>query len=184
MRTRDAGVTLIELLVASAILSVALLAIGAIFTGTLNAQRTVSAVTQSTTAAQSAANAIASGVRNASDLRLSTSSGNQLLVVRTAGQSSTLTWTCQAWYYTPTDGTIRTKSTSDGTKITTPTAVQLATWSVAITGVAPTSGSTIFTTVSSGVQIGFTAQVAGKQPVAIQTTAVKRTGVAEAGTCF
>lgn len=180
----DEGVTLIELMIATAILSVVLLAIGAIFLGTLNAQRTVSAVTQSATAAQGAASAIASAVRNSSDLRLTTTSGNQLLVTRTAGQGSTLTWSCKAWYYTPSDGTIRTTSAADGTRITAPTSAQLATWTVAVSGVAPSSGSTIFTTVAGGVSFAFTAQVAGKPPVTIQTTAIKRTGVAEAGTCY
>ncbi len=185
MRRHDSGLTLIELLISCLILSVVLLAIGGITVGILSAQRTVAAVTQTTTAAQTAANQLGASVRNASDLRLTTPTGSdQFLVLRTAGSGSTLTWRCEAWYYQASTGTIRWTRTADGTRITAPTTTQLATWSTAVKDVTPRSGTAVFAVVAGGISIAYNATGANGSPVAIDTTAIKRTGVAEAGTCF
>ncbi len=187
MRRHDSGLTLVEMLVASLILSVVLIAVAGMMISMFAAQRTVSAVTQATTAAQAAASNIATGVRNASDLSLTTPSGttNQLLVVRTANNDvNTLTWSCKAWYFSSTDGSIRTKTTANGTKITAPAADQLATWTVLVDDVTPRSGAGIFTAVAGGIEIAYDAQISEGDPVVIQTTATKRSGVTEAGTCF
>lgn len=182
---QDSGLTLVELAVAGAILALVLVAIGAVLVGALNAQRTVAAVTQTTSTAQAAVTAITEGVRNSSELRLTTPTGSdQLLVTRTAGQGASLTWSCHAWYYSASAGTIRTTTTADGTRITAPTGPQLATWTVAVTGVSPVTGATIFSSASGGVRIAFRADVSDGQPVLIQTTAIMRTGVGGAGTCF
>ncbi len=182
---RDSGLTLVELAVAGGILAIVLIAIGSILVGTMRTQRTVTSASQSTTAAQSAVSTIASGVRNSSDLRLTTPTGSdQLLVTRTAEQGATLTWSCRAWYYSASAGTIRSTKTADGTKITAPNSTQLSTWSVVVTGVSPPSGGTVFSTVSGGVRIAFTASVSDGRPVLMDTTAIARTGVGGAGTCF
>ncbi|MDO7882849.1 prepilin-type N-terminal cleavage/methylation domain-containing protein [Antiquaquibacter soli] len=184
MRRSDSGLTLIELMVAGLILSLVLLAIGGITVGILSAQRTVAAVTQTATSAQSAATAIATGVRNASDVRLSTPTGSdQLLVVRTANTTSTLSWSCRAWYYQASTGTIRTKVTT-GAAIPAPNSTQLATWSTLVTGVTPASGTQIFSVVAGGISITYNATISNGRPVAIDTTAIKRTGVAEVGSCY
>ena len=181
----DSGLTLVELAVAGAILALVLVAIGAVLVGTLNAQRTVAAVTQTASSAQAAVSAITDGIRNSSDLHLANPSGSdQLLVTRTAGVGASLTWSCHAWYYSASAGTIRTTTTTDGTRITAPTGPQLETWTVAVTGVSPVTGTAIFSTASGGIRIAFRAEVSDGQPVLIQTTAITRTGVAGAGTCF
>jgi Tfp pilus assembly protein PilV len=181
----DSGLTLIELMIAGLILSVVLLAIGGITIGILSAQRTVAAVTQTATAAQAAASEIAAGIRNSSDSRLSTPSGtDQLLVVRTAGSQSSLSWSCRAWYYSAADGSIRSTVTADGTRIAAPNATQLATWALLVSDVTPRSGTGVFSVVADGFAIAFDAEIDDGVPVSIETTAIKRTGVAEAGTCF
>lgn len=181
---RDTGMTLIELMVACLILSVVLLAAGSIVIGILTTQQTVAAVTRTATEAQAAATQIATGVRNASDLRLSTPTGtDQLLVVRTASNRATLTWNCRAWYYSASDGAIRTTVTT-GARIASPTAVQLASWTVLVTDVEPRAGTGIFSLVPNGVDIAYAAQIDDGDPVVIETTAVKRSGVAEVGSCF
>lgn len=182
---RDSGLTLVELAVAGGILAVVMLAVGAILVGTMSAQRTVAAVTQTTTAAQAAVSEIATGVRNASELRLTTPSGSdQLLVTRTAEPGAALSWACRAWYYSASAGTIRSKQTADGTQITAPSATDLAAWTVVVSGVSPASGTAVFTPVSDGVRIAFEASISDGQPVLIETTAIRRTGVGEAGTCY
>ncbi|MGX5682077.1 PulJ/GspJ family protein [Schumannella luteola] len=179
----DSGLTLVELMVAGLILSVVLIAIGSITVGILAAQQTVAAVTQTTTAAQASASLIATGVRNASDVRLTTPTGtDQLLIVRTAGSDATLTWTCRAWYYSATAGTIR--STSSSSRITAPTAQQLASWKTVVTDVVPKSGTAVFSVVAGGIKLAYNVQVDDDAPVRIDTTAIKRTGVTEVGTCF
>lgn len=182
-RTSDEGFTLIELMVAGLIMSLVMIAAGGMMIGMLSAQRTVAVVTQTATTAQVAASGIATGVRNASDIRLTApAAGDQLLVTRSALQQSTITWICRAWHYSAADDTLRTKTSSPGTVVTNPTASQLATWSTIATGVTPRTGTDIFSLVSGGVKISFNAATNG-QPVVIDTTAIKRTSVAEAGTC-
>lgn len=179
----DSGLTLVELMISGLILSVVLIAIGSITVGILAAQQTVAAVTQTTTAAQASANLIATGVRNASDVRLTTPTGtDQLLIVRTAGSGSSLTWTCRAWYYSSSTGTIR--STSSSSRITAPTTQQLATWKLVVSDVAPKTGTAIFSTATDGIKLSYNVRVDDDAPVSIDTTAIKRTGVAEVGTCF
>jgi hypothetical protein len=149
-------------------------------------QRTVTAVTTSTSTAQLAASAIEGGVRNASDVSTVTTVGtDQYFVVRTANQGATITWNCRAWYYSSANGgSIRSTQTADGTKITAPTAAQLQNWTLLVSGVTPRSGTGIFTSTVGGVTIAFNASVTDSKPIAIQTTVVKRTGVTEAGTCY
>lgn len=186
MRHRsDSGLTLIELMIAGLILSVVLLAIGGIMISILTAQKTVADVTQTATSAQTTATAIATGVRNASDVRLSApATGDQLLVVRSANTTSTLSWSCRAWYYSAATDTIRTKVTT-GTAIRAPSSSDLATWSVLVTEVTPRSGNTgVFAVVAGGISITYDAMITDGRPVVIDTTAIKRTGVAEVGTCF
>ena len=181
----DAGLTLIELLVTMLLLGLVFSAVAGVMISMFAAQNTVSAVTQKTTAAQAAASNIAVGVRNASDLSLTTPSGsNQLLVVRTANSDATITWSCKAWYFDAGTATLRTKTTADGTKITAPTAAQLSGWALLAGDVAPRTGTGIFAAVAGGVAISFNAQTSAGPPVAIKTTATKRSGVTEAGSCF
>ncbi len=185
---RDAGFTLVELLVASLLLSLVLAIVAGIFISITATQRNVSALTTTTSTAQLAAAAIETGVRNASDVSavLTPSGTDQYFVVRTASQGATITWSCRAWYYSAANGgSIRSTQTADGTKITAPTAAQLATWSLLATGITPRSGTGIFTGTSGGVTMAFNAVAAGdNKPIAIQTTVLKRTGVSEAGTCY
>lgn len=183
-RRDDAGLTLIELMVAGLILSIVLLAIGGMLISILTTQRTVANVTQTTTTAQATATAIVAGVRNASDVRLTTPTGaDQLLVVRTANSDDTISWSCRAWYYEASTGTIRSMTTP-GARIPAPTAPQLADWAVVATDVTPRTGSGIFSVITGGIGISYNAEVSDGAPVAIQTSAIKRSGVAEVGSCY
>lgn len=187
MRARsDAGFTLVEVLVVGLLLSVVLVVVYGIYTAITSAERVVTAITTTTTTAQSAATAIETGIRNSSEFALTNPQGNdQLVVARTAEQGATLTWSCQAWYYSAANGgSIRSTRTIDGTEIAAPTSAQLATWSLLLTGVEPRTGTGIFTVSGDELRISFNGTVAGQQPVAIQTTVVGRTGVSEAFSCY
>lgn len=185
-QNRQAGFTLIELLVASGLLSLVLVIVGGLFMSVTTTQRTVTDITTTTSIAQTTASIVEHGVRNSSEFSLTApTTSTQLLVVRTATETGVLQWVCRAWYYSPAaGGSIRSAQTSDGTKIFAPSAAQLATWTLVATGITPRSGTGIFAAASGGITIAYSAQVTGQPPVIIETTAVKRTGVAGASSCF
>jgi Tfp pilus assembly protein PilW len=181
----DSGLTLVELLVSTLLVALVLTVVGGIFISVTSVQRTVGSLTSTTTAAQAAASAIEQGVRNASEISLTTPTGtDQLLVVRTANQTGTLTWTCRAWYYSATSGQIRSTATNNGTHITAPNSTALAAWPLLVSGVTPHSGTTVFTAAGDSVTIDYDVAVTTGPAVRIQTTALKRTGVVGVGTCF
>lgn len=174
----DGGFTLIEMMVAALLFTLVGIVVGGIFISSLRAQQTVTGVSTSTNTAQSAATSIDNGIRNASGYQLSAAGPDQLLVARVAGSGSSLTWSCVAWYYSSSQGTIRTTRGAVGTKITTPTSSQLATWTVLTTAASPRSGSTIFTDVDgTSVTVSFDVTGAGKK-VAMQFTSSRPIGVA------
>ncbi|MEO5534691.1 MAG: prepilin-type N-terminal cleavage/methylation domain-containing protein [Pseudolysinimonas sp.] len=174
----DRGFTLVELLVATLLFSLVGSLVAAIFISTLNVQQTVTGVSASTSSAQSAANNVDSTLRNASGYLLTASGSDQLLVARVAGTGSTLTWSCRAFYYSASAGSIRAYTGAVGTKITAPTSTSLATWGLLTTGVTPRSGSTIFTDVDGvTMQVAFDVTGANKK-VAMQFSTSRPIGVA------
>jgi prepilin-type N-terminal cleavage/methylation domain-containing protein len=181
----DRGFSLIEMLVSSALFAMIVGGIVGVILVTTQAQRTVSIVSASTTEAQLVASELDSRIRNSSEFQVTTSGTTQLLVARVAGSDATLTWRCYGWYYSASNGgVIRMTSTAPGTKITMPTATQAADWTLLLDGVVPRSGTTIFSTVDNQLAISFNATTDGNQPVAIDFTTARLTGVTEALTCY
>jgi len=182
--TRDDGFTLVEVIVALALTSLVLTVIGGLFISVTKTQQTVDAVTSSTTSGQQAATTITDRVRNGSGFLLTNSGADQLVVARSAGTGSALTWTCYGWYYSASGKSIRMATTSPGTKITVPSAAQLAGWTLLVSGVSPRSGSQVFTSSGTQLSLAFNAQSGGHPPVAIQTSASPLTGTTEDHSCF
>lgn len=180
----DRGFTLMEMLVASALFALVIFVAGGIFIGQTNAQRQVSAITSTTSSAQLAGSAIDSGIRNASGFKLTASGSDQLLVARVAGGGSTLQWTCQAWYYSASAHTISTHASTPGTPVTVPTAAQLTTWTLLVSGVSARSGSTIFTAAGATLSVSFNATPANNRAVAIAFSSSPLAGVTESTTCY
>jgi len=145
----DRGMTLPELIVASLVTVLVLIAAGGMYISTLQAQRTVSALSESATSAQLVARSIDAGVRNAVIVKpiVTGADGGQLLVVCSAGADpDSIGYAWRAWYYSPTgDGELRTKTFSGSSAPTAPTASALAGWSLLLRGVtADGSGGTVF----------------------------------------
>lgn len=183
MLRRDSGLTLVELMVTIALLGGVFLIIGTIFVSMFATQRVVSAITTTTSTAQQTASLIEGAVRNASVVRLAATGGNELLVTRSASESAVVTWGCVGWYYDASTDTLLRKMTADGTTITAPSnQTQLSTWTPMLTGVTP-RGSTVFTLDGAKVTITFDAASPGQLATAIETTAVKSTGVSGTSTC-
>jgi Tfp pilus assembly protein PilW len=176
----DEGLTLIELLVAMALMGLVISVIGAILISSLKVQQTVSGVSSSTTSAQAAASNLDEGIRNASGYVVSNpSSTDQLLVARVATSGSSLGWRCVAWYY----------STSNGTKITAPSSTALAAWTLLTSQVTPRTGTSIFTDVDGiSLKVAFDVTGAGKKIAMDFTTArpvgVTATTLAESDKCY
>lgn len=189
MRDDDAGLTLIELLVVCLLLSTVIAVIASIFISSLRVQQTVSGASTSANSAQSSAASIDASVRNASGYALTASGSDQLLVARVAGTGATLSWSCVAYYYSASAGSIRTTRGAVGTKITVPSASTLATWTLLSNAVTPRTGTTIFTDVDgTSVNVAYDVTGADKK-VAIQFTSSRPIGVAtttlaEADKCY
>lgn len=135
----DRGFTLSEVIVVGVVTTIILMAIGGMYLSTLQAERTISALSETTTSAQLAARSIDYGVRNGVVLQplQEGTDGGQLLAVCTAGAATGApVYKWQAWYYSPADGgEIRTRTFDNDTAPSTPDADELATWTLLLSGV-------------------------------------------------
>src|SRR4051812_34136592 len=101
----DKGFTLVELVIAAMILVLVLAVVGAMITSLSKTSTTVTGMTSTSTSAQLAAESVELGIRNSSDFLLTSPTGSdQLLIARTAQGTTSVTWTCVAWYYSAADG--------------------------------------------------------------------------------
>lgn len=187
-RPSDAdGFTLAELIIYCMLLGLVMTVVGGLFTSTLRAERTVRNVAQAASAAQLGARSIESGVRNATAHSLPLQAGNnQLLLARTAGQATALTWTCTAWYFSYSAsgaGTIRYRESS--TAIAAPTAAQLATWTLLVENVAPSAGTKIFGGSGTTLTVDYKVSAGqGRPPALVDTSVLRRVPTWDGGVCF
>lgn len=182
----DEGFTLVEMIVASMLFSLVFLLISGVVITTITTQQTVTSVTTSTTDAQLVATTLDTRIRNSSEFQVTdVGTSDQLLVARVAGSGATMTWSCYGWYYSAADGgSIRMTSTAAGTKITTPSSSQLASWTLLLDGVTPRSGSHIFTATGTQLAVAFNSTVDDNLPIAIDFTTARITGVSEVLACY
>lgn len=171
----DEGLTLVEVIVTTLLAAAVFIIIGGLMVSLFNAQRTVSAATISANEIQAVARGMTDAINNASHVQLTAPSGDdQFLVVRTAGSDPTTpTWECTAWYFSAVDEELRTMRGPVGTVMTAPTAAQLATWTLLLPEVRPTSGTSIMATVADGISFAFEAGAADGRPVLIETAATR-----------
>lgn len=185
MRDNEDGLTLPELIIYSLLAVVVLGIVGNILIQSLKIERSVRAVTETTTQAQLGAYAVQTGIRNASDFQLTDNGDDQLLVARTAGSGATLTWSCVAWYYSDSEGTIR--QSRSPAAITMPSAADLLDWSLIAEDIArPASPSFdgIFSGGFPALSIQYIGNPPDETPVAINSSATARTDLQESAPCF
>ena len=177
------GVTLVELLVYIMLSSIVLAIASAFLISMLQNSSTTTAVGTSSTAAQLTARSIETGIRNSSDFNMTNPTGSdQMVVARVISRGAAVTWSCQAWYYSATEGSVRT--TSSAAAIVAPTAAQLATWTLLNDGVVPLSGTTIFAVSGRELNVAFKTSADGHPPVAITTSAFSRAGATGSVSCY
>lgn len=145
-RNSSSGFTLIELLISSA-LSLIVLGIGAgIFVNGIRTQDTAQTVTTAANTAQQVVRSIQTGVRNASAITVTSDpvAGTQLLLARTVGSDpSTTAASCQAWYYTPSNGgAVYTKRTTPASVISLPIGGPQGSWMLLGSGISPSDPAT------------------------------------------
>lgn len=176
-RHSEAGITLVELLI-YALLSVIVLAVvgGVLVTG-LKTQARVQTVTDATTTAQQIVTSVQAGVRNASAIQVVSPpvAGSQMLVARVVGMDPASTAaTCQAWYYTPSNGgAVYMKKTSPASAIAVPTSDPPSGWSLLGTGVTPSSSGGAVFTAPANLRVDLTFNVAAvAQPYVSMLTTI------------
>lgn len=181
----ERGFTLVELLIYSMLLMIVLAIVGSMLVSTVTTSKKVDSVTTASTAAQLVADSVERGIRNSSDFHLTTPTGtDQLLVARTAQGGSTINWVCAAWYYSAAGGGTIRHTTSTTTIPAAPTAADLAGWTLLDTGVAPASGTAIFSATGSAVTVSFKGLAGNNAPVAISSSVFSRAGSTGVPACY
>lgn len=181
---REAGFTLVEMIVASMLFALVFVALGGVMISTVTTQRTITEVSSSTIDADFLASTIDDRIRNSSEFRLVASGGDQMLVARVAGTGATVSWQCYAWHYSASKDQLRMRTSTPGTVVGVPTATQLSTWVLLADDVVPRgSSTTIFSATGPQLAVAFDIAVDGAQPVSIDFTTARLTNVTGAGTC-
>ena len=188
---RDAGFTLVEFMIAS-LLSIIVLAIaGGILISGLRTQEIARSVTDAANTAQQIVHSVQAGVKNASAITVTSNAvtGTQLLLVRTVSPDPNSTApSCQAWYYTPSNGgAVYTTRTTPAAAITLPTGGPQGVWTILGTGVSPADPNTgkVFNAPNGGrVELKFDV-AAGTHPyVLINTMTYDSQSTAVSSPCF
>lgn len=196
----EAGLTLVELIVASGISLLVLSVVLGLFISTSHAQNSIRTATQAADLGQLIARSVEQGVANATGLKVQTdtTTGAQLMVARTYGGNSSVDPTqgaasgtsCQAWFYSPNSGgAIYTKRTTPATAITMPSGAPDSTWTLIGEGlevqVGAAPSATIFSTPDGNrVDLKFDVINGEGHPVHIETTATIPNLATVSAPCF
>jgi Tfp pilus assembly protein PilV len=198
--TGEAGVSLIELIIASALSLLVLSLIAGLFVSTYHAQNSVRTATQAAELGQLIARSVDQGVSNATALKVQTDSvtGAQLMLARTYGmdpsvdptQAAAAGSSCLAWFYSPVSGgAIYTKRTTPAVVITMPTSTPDSSWALLGNGLEVQVGAApsalIFSTPDgTRVDLKFDVLNGSDNPVHIETTATIPNPTTESAPCF
>jgi type II secretory pathway pseudopilin PulG len=140
-RRDERGFTLVELMISTGLTIIVLVITGGILISGLRTQEIARTVTNAANTAQQIVHSVQAGVKNASAITVNSDpvTGTQLLLVRTTSSDPNSTApSCQAWYYTPSQGgAVYTKKTTPATAITLPTGGPQGVWTILGTGVSP-----------------------------------------------
>ncbi|MDJ0337804.1 hypothetical protein [Cryobacterium sp. PH31-O1] len=191
-RSGERGITLVELLIYSGLSVLVLALVGGMLVNSLTAQRRVSERSQASSVGQIIAQSVHAGVRAATELKLTSASTGQLLVLTSLGTSTEIVTVCEGWYYTPVNGgaMYATRAAPTSARIVAPSAADLAAgsggWALLGTGIQPDQASPVFALpTSTTLHLTFAVNSGtDSAPVRIATTSTSRGNEAEANTCF
>lgn len=181
----ESGFTLIELIVASALTILVLVAVGGLLISSNKAQAGTKAATASATLGQLVSRSVTQGVANATAVTVTTDSvsGAQLLQARVYSMTAASDPTqasasvgCAAWYYNPAGGgAIYVKKVFPAAAITMPTGTPDSTWELIGSGlganVSAAQASTVFATPNgTRVDLKFDVVNGSQKAVHMETT--------------
>ncbi len=191
MSERESGFTLVELMIASLLSIVALSLAGGILVAGLKTQESARSVTTAANTAQQIVRSVQSGVKNASAITVTSNgvTGTQLLLVRTVSSDPNSTAaSCQAWYYTPSNGgAVYTTKTTPASVITLPVGGPQGVWTNLGSGVSPADPITgkVFNAPSGGrVELKFDVAAGSHPYVLINTVTYNSQSTAVSLPCF
>jgi hypothetical protein len=180
---RDSGMGLVELIIYIALTLVILSSLGGVVISMVSVQNQVMNSANTAEQAQLVSRSIHFGVGNSSAVDLQSVNGtDQLLRVRSSSLTSSTVWSCQAWYFSPSEKSMRFKSSSSA--IAAPSAADLANWTLLASGVSTAQGQQVFTLSGSRVSLVFAQQLTTEAPIVIKTSASARAGVRVSAPCF
>lgn len=172
---RDAGLTLIELVIYAMLLIVVLGAVGSLVISATSAQTQVATIGSAVDSSQLVVRSVGAGIRNSSAFKAEAPTADgQLLRARVALSSSGLVWTCRAWYWSATTGGLY--STSNPTAMVAAPLLGVAPsgWTLLASGTAVPAGATQpFTSLPGNAQLKLALTVSAPgaaQPVLLSTT--------------
>lgn len=187
----ERGFTLIELMISTGLTVIVLAITGGILISGLRTQEIARTVTEAANTAQQIVHSVQAGVKNASAITVTSNAttGTQLLLVRTVSSDPNSTApSCQAWYYTPTNGgAVYTTKTTPAAAITVPTGGPQGVWTILGKGVSPADPNTgkVFNAPSGGrVELKFDVAAGSHPYVLINTMTYNSQSTAVSAPCF
>lgn len=196
----EAGLSLIELILASGLSVLVLSLLAGLFLSTSHAQNSIRTATQAADLGQLISRSVAQGVGNATALKVQTdtATGRQMMLARTYNgdpsvdptQNASAGSACEAWFYSPASGgAIYTKRTTPATAITMPTGTPDSSWSLLGNGLEVQVGAApsalIFSTPDgTRAELKFDVINGKDNPVHIETTATIPNPITESAPCF
>ncbi len=187
----EQGFTLVELMISTGLTIIVLVITGGILISGLRTQEIARSVTDAANTAQQIVHSVQSGVKNASAITVTSNSttGTQLLLARTVSSDPNSTApSCQAWYYTPSNGgAVYTTKTTPAAAITLPTGGPQGVWTILGTGVSPADPSTgkVFNAPNGGrVELKFDVAAGSHPYVLINTMTYNSQSTSVSSPCF
>jgi hypothetical protein len=180
----ESGLTMVELLLYVSLALVVLMVAGAMLINSITAGTQVDKTTAASNTGQLIMRSVQSGVRNATQVGLTATGGDQLLTVTTSGGLTPVVWSCEAWYFTPTSGgslyMLRAAATAP---IPAPTSATLGSWTLLGTGISVT-GAPVFTASAGLVTVNLNINTGNPTPLALSSPASTLNLVTVGTACF
>jgi Tfp pilus assembly protein PilW len=188
LREQDEGITLIELVVASALSLTVLCIVAGMFLSTSEAEAQVRGLTRATTSSQLAWNTIDRSVRNSSGLAVTSVSDDMVVNAETVGSAATAVWGCTAFYYSATDNTIRYRTSASAIPVPASTAAQRS-WTLLADNVSKTDSIDVFAlsinaAKSQTLTTAFTVMASGSTAATISEKSSNTVQTSGSLTCF
>lgn len=187
----ERGFTLVELMISATLSIIVLVIAGGILISGLRTQEIARTVTEAANTAQQIVHSVQAGVKNASAITVTTNAttGTQLLLVRTVSSDPNSTApSCQAWYYTPSNGgAVYTTKTTPAAAITVPASGPQGIWTILGTGVSPADPTTgkVFNAPNGGrVELKFDVAAGAHPYVLINTMTYNSQSTSVSTPCF